>query len=119
MGTGKLGVKEQRSGHARAKCCPGIYEVFQVGDTFLGVPIIKIIIHWGLYCGPPIYGNYHIAADEYMSEVLQNRVFVETTAIPGACRGSERILFTTILSVDSAKSHTGISMRLLTINRGG
>ena len=30
--------------------------------TFLGVPIIRIIIYWGLYWGPLILGNYHIGA---------------------------------------------------------
>ena len=25
----------------------------------LGVPIIRTIIFWGLYGGPPILGNYH------------------------------------------------------------
>ena len=27
--------------------------------TFLGVPITRTIIFWGLYWGPPILGNYH------------------------------------------------------------
>ena len=25
----------------------------------LGVPIIRIMVFWGLYWGPPILGNYH------------------------------------------------------------
>ena len=28
--------------------------------TILGVPIIRIIIYWGLYWGPPILRNYHL-----------------------------------------------------------
>ena len=28
--------------------------------TFLGVPILRIIVYWGLYWGLPILGNYHI-----------------------------------------------------------
>ena len=28
--------------------------------TFLGVPIIRTIVFWGLVWGPPILGNYHI-----------------------------------------------------------
>ena len=32
----------------------------KLGSTFLGVPIIRIIIYWGLYWGPLILGNYHI-----------------------------------------------------------
>ena len=26
----------------------------------MGVPILRIIVYWGLYWGPPILGNYHI-----------------------------------------------------------
>ena len=32
--------------------------------TFLGVPIIRTIIFWGLYWGPPVLGNYHIIIPE-------------------------------------------------------
>ena len=28
--------------------------------TFLGVPVIRSIVFWGLYWGPPILGNYHV-----------------------------------------------------------
>ena len=28
------------------------------GVTFLGVPIIMILVYWGLYWGPPVLGNY-------------------------------------------------------------
>ena len=34
--------------------------VSQVRGTFLGVPIIRTIVLWGLYWGPPILGNSHI-----------------------------------------------------------
>ena len=33
----------------------------KIGGTFSGVPILRIIICWGLYWGPPILGNYHLA----------------------------------------------------------
>ena len=33
----------------------------KLGVPSLGVPIIKIIVYWGLYWGPLILGNYHIA----------------------------------------------------------
>ena len=26
----------------------------------LGVPIIRIVIFWGLYWGPPVLGKYHV-----------------------------------------------------------
>ena len=25
-----------------------------------GVPQIRIVVHWGLYWAPPVFGNYHI-----------------------------------------------------------
>ena len=28
----------------------------------MGVPIVRIIVYWGLYWGPPILGNYHLEA---------------------------------------------------------
>ena len=31
--------------------------------TFLGVPIIRIIIYWGLYWGPLILRNYHMKGE--------------------------------------------------------
>ena len=27
----------------------------------MGVPILRIIVYWDLYWGPPILGNYHMA----------------------------------------------------------
>ena len=38
-----------------------MWEFPKIRGTFLGVPIIGIIVFWGLYCGFPIYGNYHVA----------------------------------------------------------
>ena len=35
----------------------------KIRGTFLGVPIIRIIVFWGLYWGLPILGNYHITHD--------------------------------------------------------
>ena len=32
----------------------------KIRGTFLGVPIIRTIVYWGLYWVPPILGNYHI-----------------------------------------------------------
>ena len=32
----------------------------RIRGTFLKVPIIRIIVYWGLYWGPPILGNYQI-----------------------------------------------------------
>ena len=31
-----------------------------LGYLFLGVPIIRIIVFWGLYWGPLVLGNYQI-----------------------------------------------------------
>ena len=32
----------------------------KLGVPFLGVPIIRNIVYWGLYLGPLTLGNYHI-----------------------------------------------------------
>ena len=32
----------------------------KIRGTFLGVPIIRTIVFWGLYWGPLILGNYHV-----------------------------------------------------------
>ena len=34
----------------------------KIRDTILGVPIIRTIVFWGLYWGPPILGNYQVLA---------------------------------------------------------
>ena len=34
----------------------------QLRVPFFGVPIIGIIVYWGLYWGPLILGNYHMNA---------------------------------------------------------
>ena len=36
-----------------------------------GVPIIRIIVFWGLNWGPPILGNYHIGIMERKMEALR------------------------------------------------
>ena len=39
----------------------GAIQVFpKIRGTFLGVPIIRTIVFWGLYWGSLILGNYHI-----------------------------------------------------------
>ena len=42
--------------------------------TFLGVPIIRIIVYWGLYWGPPIWGTYHIGYPKRHHESLNPMV---------------------------------------------
>ena len=34
--------------------------VSQIRGTILRFPIIRIIVFWGLYLGPPISGSYHM-----------------------------------------------------------
>ena len=41
----------------------------KIRGTFLGVPIMRFIVFWGLYWGPPILGNYHMG-------VSQNEVYL-------------------------------------------
>ena len=35
----------------------------QIRGTILGVPIIRTIVYWGLYWGPPILGNYQFKSE--------------------------------------------------------
>ena len=37
-----------------------IWVVPKIKGPLLGVPIIRMIVFWGLYCGPPILGSYHL-----------------------------------------------------------
>ena len=44
----------------------------KIGGTLLGVPILRIIIFWGLYWGPPILGNYHMVESRYVEYIIWN-----------------------------------------------
>ena len=35
--------------------------------TIVGAPIMRTIVYWGLYWGPPILGNSHISNGESIS----------------------------------------------------
>ena len=39
--------------------------------TFLGVPIIRTIVFWGLYWGPPNLGNYQIIFPILISRLIE------------------------------------------------
>ena len=39
-----------------------IWKFTKIRGTFLGVPIVRTIVYWGLYWGPLILGNYHIGS---------------------------------------------------------
>ena len=47
-------------------------EVPTIMGTFLGVPIIRIIVFWGLYWGPFIMGNYHKCLILYHADAQRN-----------------------------------------------
>ena len=52
-------MKEYRG--AAPRCLFLLYGGFpRIIGTFLGAPIIRTIVFWGLYWGPLILGNYHI-----------------------------------------------------------
>ena len=34
----------------------------KIRGTFLGIPIIRIIVFWDLDWDPPIWGNYHVSS---------------------------------------------------------
>ena len=43
----------------------------KIRGTFLGVPIMRIIVFWGLYWGPLILGNYQIGeGQKFLQEIL-------------------------------------------------
>ena len=67
-----------------------IWEFHKIRGTFLGVPIIRIIVFWGLYWGPPILGNYHIKGCRYNLDRTQ---FWDITDLPyeKAGLGSNRV----------------------------
>ena len=37
-----------------------IWGLSQIRGTFLGVPIVRSIIFWGLHWGPPVLGKYYM-----------------------------------------------------------
>ena len=43
-------------------CCEDcfIWGFPEIRGTLFGVPIIRIIVYWGLYWGPLILGNHHL-----------------------------------------------------------
>ena len=45
--------------------------VSQIKGTILGVPIIRIVVFWGLYWGPPILGNYYIGFPRSIGDCIQ------------------------------------------------
>ena len=44
-----------------------IWRFPKIRGTFLGVPMIRTIVYWGLYWGPLILGNYHIGQGSLFS----------------------------------------------------
>ena len=50
-----------------------IWYCSKIRGTFSKVPIIRIIVFWGLYWGPLIQGNYHILLMEYFT-ILQDDI---------------------------------------------
>ena len=61
--------------------CPGgssnlaIWGFPKIRGTFLGVPIIRTIVYWGLYWGTLILGNYHIVLLAFHGVSTGRRVF--------------------------------------------
>ena len=42
-----------------------MWRIPKIRGTLLGVPILRIIVYWGLYWGTPIFGNYHVCFSVY------------------------------------------------------
>ena len=64
-------------------------------STFLGVPIIRIMVYWSLYWGPPILGNYHIGGPkvlQLLAELNQQKSGWDGATWHG-CQGSGNLGF--------------------------
>ena len=46
--------------------CRPIWGFPKIKGTFLGVPIVRTIVYWGLYWGTLILGNYHLACSLFL-----------------------------------------------------
>ena len=60
VGNGKIGVCDIGKRRVGADDA-GVWEFPKKLCTCLGVPMIRTLVFWGLYWGPLILGNYHIA----------------------------------------------------------
>ena len=75
----------------------------KLGGTFLGVPIVRIIVFGGLYWGSPILGNYHIVYWGCIGIVEKK---IKTTK---GCTGRKMELYRVIEKrMESAKDYKGI-----------
>ena len=41
-----------------------IWGFANIKGTFCGLPVISIIVYWGLYCGPPFFGKLPYGSHE-------------------------------------------------------
>ena len=48
----------------------------KIRGTFLGVPVLRILVFWGLYRGPLILGNYHMVQGRLSILRIDNMVWV-------------------------------------------
>ena len=65
-------IKHQREG----KWELGLWRVIcgfpKIRGTFLGVPIVRILVFWGLDWGPLILGNYHMVRCHHRGPFLRH-----------------------------------------------
>ena len=61
----------------------------KIKGTLLGVPVLRIIVFWGLYWGPLILRNYHIAVTQ--GYIQRCRDYIGLTLLFGVRRGSEAL----------------------------
>ena len=47
----------------------------KIRGTFIGVPIIRTVVFWGLFWGPPILGKYHIVPSNLVFQFLSSLSF--------------------------------------------
>ena len=53
----------------------------KIGGTLLGVPIIRILVFWGLHWGPLILGNYQVSFFRILSPVKDMWIAEESYAL--------------------------------------
>ena len=86
------------------KACGGFRKS---GGTFLGVPIMRIRVFWGLYWGPPILGSFHIASRPSLLPLQKTtQTCVQLSAAVGLATAAYLIQAGTALTLALQKSLT-------------
>ena len=83
--TGRTSVLS-RTGNVREVKLKTTWEFPKIRGTFLGVPILRIIVYWGLYWGTLILGKYHILLMGAPLHALDDVLIPELLQVLGSCK---------------------------------